>query len=235
MAKSELLTHEQEKELYLKYLAGDSSGRDEIILRHQPLLRKLASQFRWYPVEFDDLMQEGNMALVRVFSSFNPDRGRFSGFAQSHAKYAMRQFVLANNWQVKRLTTKSHLAVFRHLHENKSDEQLAEDLGISIDDVKDTKLRLLGEMSLDAPAEETMDFPDDRYSPDQIIEKNDLLLKTLTTIETLPDREKDIIQSRWLSDSPVTLDVLGQKHGVSLGRVRQVEKAALAKMRQSLL
>jgi RNA polymerase sigma-32 factor len=80
-----------------------------------------------------------------------------------------------------------------------------------------------------------MDFPDDRYSPDQIIEKNDLLLKTLTTIETLPDREKDIIQSRWLSDSPVTLDVLGQKHGVSLERVRQVEKAALAKMRQSLL
>ena len=232
---NELLTHEQEKELYHRYLGGDLTGRDRIILCHQPLLRKIAAQFRWYPVEFEDLMQEGNMALIRVFTSFNPDRGRFSGFAQSHAKYAMQQFVLANNWQVKRLTTKAHLAVFRHLHEGKTDEQLAEDLDLSVEEVKDTKLRLLGEMSLDMPSEETIDFPDDRYCPEHIIEKNDLLMKTFHTIDSLPDREREIISSRWLTETPATLDALGKKHGVSLERVRQVEKAAFTKMRECLL
>jgi RNA polymerase sigma-32 factor len=235
---------------------ADDDALQELTGAYMRLVIAMAAKFRRYGLPMADLVQEGAVGLMQAADRFDPDRGvRFSTYAGWWVRAAMQDFVL-RNWSIVRTgTTSAGKSLFfnlRRLRARLGDLEgrltaearatIATELGVDEAEVEVMAARIGGpDRSLDAPvtgdAEENWMglLPDERDRPDEEAEIaiDGERRRTLVgrALDRLSPRERAVVEVRRLADDPVTLEQLGREMGVSKERVRQIEQAALAKMR----
>lgn len=237
------------------FLEGDLSKAKELILPHLRYVIKIARSYSGYGLSLGDLIQEGNIGLMKAVRRFNPDVGvRLVSFAVHWIKAEIHEFIIKNWRIVKIATTKAQRKLFFNLRKMKSRlgwfsqqeiNEVANDLGVKPEQVMQMEARL---NSVDASFDSTPDndsddvgfspalyLEDQRATPEMAFEQNnnekmrqELLYQAL---ETLDDRSKMVLNARWLTDAKATLHELADKLGVSAERIRQIEAAAFKKIK----
>ena len=253
-----ILTSEEEKKLAEDlYYRNDLDAARKLVLAHLRFVIYIAKTYSGYGLPEADLIQEGNVGLMKAIRKFNPDTGvRLVSYAVHWVKAEIHEYVLKNWKIVKIATTKAQRKLFFNLRSKKKGlgwlteeevEAMAKDLGVKPSEVREMEKRLSG---TDMPFDPLSDSGDDEasYSPSQYLEdidanpadifENDSLNEANTThlyeaINELDDRSRDIIQDRWLADEKLTLHELAEKYNISAERVRQIEKNAMKKVKQS--
>ena len=255
-----MLTAEEEKELAERlHDEGDLEAAKTLILSHLRFVIHVARSYSGYGLPQADLIQEGNIGLMKAVRRFNPEVGvRLVSFAVHWIKAEIHEYVLRNWRIVKVATTKSQRKLFFNLRKNKKRlgwfnqdevELVAKELGVSESDVREMESRMSAQdMAFDMSADDSDDshpvapvlFLEDKSSDfaDGIEEDNwdNHAADRLTlAIKTLDERSQDIIRARWLEDdNKSTLQELADKYGVSAERVRQLEKNAMKKLRLAI-
>lgn len=254
-----MLTAEEEKELAERlHYEGDLEAAKTLILSHLRFVIHVARSYSGYGLPQADLIQEGNIGLMKAVRRFNPEVGvRLVSFAVHWIKAEIHEYVLRNWRIVKVATTKSQRKLFFNLRKNKKRlgwfnqdevELVAKELGVSESDVREMESRMSAQdMAFDMSADDSDDshpvapvlFLEDKSSDfaDGIEEDNwdNHAADRLTlAIKTLDERSQDIIRARWLEDDKSTLQELADKYGVSAERVRQLEKNAMKKLRLAI-
>ena len=253
-----ILSSEAEKKLAEDlYYRNDLDAARKLVLAHLRFVVYVAKTYSGYGLSEADLIQEGNIGLMKAVRRFNPEVGvRLISFAVHWIKAEIHEYVLRNWKIVKIATTKAQRKLFFNLRSKKKDlgwlteeevKSISEDLGVKPSEVKEMEKRLSGlDMSfdpLDGVDNEEANYAPANYledstsNPSEIIEKEDL--STLNTthlyeaLKQLDDRSRDIIYDRWLSDEKLTLHELAEKYGISAERVRQIEQNAMKKVKQN--
>ncbi|MTC28669.1 RNA polymerase sigma factor RpoH [Providencia alcalifaciens] len=257
-----MLTAEEEKELAERlHYDGDLEAAKQLILSHLRFVIHIARSYAGYGLPQADLIQEGNIGLMKAVRRFNPEVGvRLVSFAVHWIKAEIHECVLRNWRIVKVATTKSQRKLFFNLRKNKKrlgwfnqDEvnMVAQELGVSTKDVLEMESRM-------AAQDMAFDMSDDDDSGDfggpvaPVLYLQDKASDFANTIEddnweshatdrladalaSLDERSQDIIRARWLDDdNKTTLQELADKYGVSAERVRQLEKNAMKKLRLAM-
>lgn len=253
-----LLKPEEEQELAQRVREnGDQDAAFRLVSSHLRLVVKIAMEFqrRWMQNVLD-LIQEGNVGLMKAVNKFDPDKGiKFSYYAAFWIKAYILKYIMDNWRMVKIGTTQTQRKLFYNLNKERqrllslgfdpTTEALSDSLNVSESEIVEMDQRLSrGDMSLDMPMSDDtdstrMDFlpslapgVEETLSDNQI---SGILLTNLKAIEpTLNDKELAILNERLLSDSPVTLREIGERFGVTRERVRQIEARLLQKIRQHL-
>ena len=253
-----ILSSEEEKKLAEDlYYRNDLDAARKLVLAHLRFVVHIAKTYSGYGLSEADLIQEGNIGLMKAVRRFNPEVGvRLISFAVHWIKAEIHEYVLRNWKIVKIATTKAQRKLFFNLRSKKKDlgwlteeevKSISEDLGVKPSEVKEMEKRLSGlDMSfdpLDGVDNEEANYAPANYledstsNPSEIIEKEDV--STLNTthlyeaLKQLDDRSRDIIYDRWLSDEKLTLHELAEKYGISAERVRQIEQNAMKKVKQN--
>ncbi len=255
-----MLTQEEEYEFASRVQKdGDLEAAKSLVLAHLRYVVRIARGYSGYGLSLSDLIQEGNVGLMKAVKRFNPEMGvRLVSFAIHWIKSEIHEFVIQNWRIVKTATTKAQRKLFFNLRQMKkrlgwaSKEEvaaIAEDLGVECSDVLEMERRL---NAMDEAYDSTAVTDDEqsyKLSPAEYLhnsndnpayiyeqesmscEHND---KLFSAIATLDERSQDILKKRWLSDDKsITLHTLASQYGVSAERVRQLEKNALKKLRES--
>lgn len=249
-----------EEEVELARLVRDTGDQDaafRLVTSHLRLVVKIAMDFqrRWMQNVLD-LIQEGNVGLMRAVQKFDPEKGiKFSYYAAFWIKAYILKFIMDNWRMVKIGTTQTQRKLFYNLNKERQRLQsmgfvptaanLSERLGVSVEDIEEMDQRLSrGDMSLDITVGEDttatrMDFlPALGPGVEETLADSEisaLLREHLASIQPLlSDKEQDILQKRLLSDSPVTLREIGDQYGITRERVRQIEARLLQKIREHL-
>ena len=253
-----ILTSEEEKKLAEDlYYRNDLDAARKLVLAHLRFVIYIAKTYSGYGLPEADLIQEGNVGLMKAIRKFNPETGvRLVSYAVHWVKAEIHEYVLKNWKIVKIATTKAQRKLFFNLRSKKKGlgwlteeevEAMAKDLGVKPSEVREMEKRLSG---TDMPFDPLSDSDDDEasYSPSQYLEdidanpadifEKDSLNEANTShlyeaINELDDRSRDIIQDRWLADEKLTLHELAEKYNISAERVRQIEKNAMKKVKQS--
>lgn len=251
-----VLSAEEEKELAEKlYYQEDLDAARRLVLAHLRFVVHIAKTYSGYGLSQGDLIQEGNVGLMKAVKRFNPEKGvRLVSFAVHWIKAEMHEFILRNWRIVKVATTKAQRKLFFNLRGAKKrlawltheeTKAIAEDLGVEAKQVQEMEGRLSAydaafdagtddddETAYQAPAHY---LEDKRYDPAMQLEQADWrdnsTANLFGALEGLDERSRDIIQQRWLSESKATLHDLADKYGVSAERIRQLEKNAMKKVR----
>ncbi len=252
-----LLSAEEEYRLALEFKeTGNVDVARQLVLSHLRFVVSIARGYLGYGLPLADLVQEGTVGLMKAVKRFDVNQGvRLAAFAVHWIKAEIHDYVIKNWRLVKIATTKAQRKLFfklkqakKHLGWFNSQEKkdLAENLGVSIDDVEEMETRLSGndfayDYSADANDSEEEFFAPASYVEDSnsdfalALEEQDnsrmINLSLKNALEQLDDRAKFIIQNRWLNDDKLTLQELSEYLGVSLERVRQLEKQALTKIK----
>jgi len=251
-----ILSPEQERKLAEDlYYNDDLDAARKLVMAHLRFVVYIAKTYSGYGLSEADLIQEGNIGLMKAVRRFNPEVGvRLISFAVHWIKAEIHEYVLRNWKIVKIATTKAQRKLFFNLRSKKknlgwlTEEEIksnSKDLGVKPAEVREMEKRLSGlDMSFDplegdesddanyAPAQY---LEDSSANPSEIIEKeDDSALNTTQLYEALKqldDRSRDIIYDRWLSDQKLTLHELADKYGISAERVRQIEQNAMKKVK----
>ena len=251
-----VLTSEEEHELALRLEQQDDlAAAQQLIMSNLRFVVKIARGYSGYGLPLGDLIQEGNIGLMKAVKRFSASHGvRLISYAVHWIKSEIHEFVLRNWRIVKVATTKPQRKLFFKLRSSKKrlgwfnqDEvnDVAETLGVKPETVLEMESRLSGsDVTFDPPGSDNDDehhftpaayLTDDRADPAQQLEHDDGRAQQLTlmtdSIETLDERSKDIIRRRWLNEDKATLHDLAAEYQVSAERIRQIEKNALNKMR----
>jgi RNA polymerase sigma-32 factor len=253
-----MLTHEEELELATRLQEnGDLHAAHHLVLSHLRVVVSVARSYAGYGLQQADLIQEGNIGLMKAVKRFEPQRGvRLFSFAIHWIKAEIHEFIL-RNWRLVRVaTTKPQRKLFFNLRSMKSSfsalseneaREIAEDLGVKPEEVREMEVRMSGhDIALvrddnDDDGFAPIDWLADRENePTRQIEKKALdklhgegIQKALATLD---ERSRRIVESRWLSDdSGPTLHDLAAEFGVSAERIRQIEAKALSKMKLALM
>lgn len=257
-----MLTAEEEKELAERlHYHGDLDAAKQLILSHLRFVIHVARSYAGYGLPQADLIQEGNIGLMKAVRRFNPEIGvRLVSFAVHWIKAEIHEYVLRNWRIVKIATTKSQRKLFFNLRKNKKrlgwfnqDEvdMVAKELGVSTKDVREMESRMAAQdMAFDmsddddsgdlgqpiAPVlflqDKSSDFAGSIEEDNWESHATDRLAAAL---DSLDERSQDIIRARWLDDdNKTTLQELADKYGVSAERVRQLEKNAMKKLRAAM-
>lgn len=251
-----ILTADEERELANQYYYQENlDAARKLVLAHLRFVVHVARSYSGYGLSEADLIQEGNVGLMKAVKRFNPEVGvRLVSFAVHWIKAEIHEFILRNWRIVKVATTKAQRKLFFNLRSSKKRlgwlsqqevEAVAKDLGVD----PATVVQMEGRMgaydasfdgAADADDEETSQSPafyleDSRYDPANSVESDDWE-KTSTdglyvAMKSLDDRSRDILQQRWLSDNKSTLHDLAAKYHVSAERIRQLEKNAMDKVK----
>ena len=239
------------------YYNQDLDSARKLIMSHLRFVVHIAKSYSGYDLPLADLIQEGNVGLMKAVKRFNPSIGvRLVSFAVHWIKAEIHEFILKNWKIVKIATTKAQRKLFFNLRSAKkklswlSQEEtvkIAEDLGVKPKQVSEMELRLTSQdKSFDAPCDdekESFQFPvnyleDYKNTPHRLLEisdwENNSTIGLRKAIEILDSRSKDIINRRWLTETKETLCKLAKEYGVSAERVRQLERNAIKKMREFL-
>jgi RNA polymerase sigma-32 factor len=253
-----VLTAEQETSLGRRLRDNEDLGAArELVLSHLRLVVSVARQYLGYGLPHADLIQEGNVGLMKAVKRFDPERGvRLVSFAVHWIKAEIHEYIVKNWRLVKVATTKAQRKLFFNLRSMRPDgktldtnqvDDIAAKLNVRREDVSEMEVRMSGrELSL-----ENQDEDDDSYAPiaylsdegrqepTRVLERKareDLQGEGLKgALDKLDERSRRIIQARWLQDDGgSTLHELADEFGVSAERIRQIEAAALKKMRGSL-
>jgi RNA polymerase sigma-32 factor len=252
-----ILSAEEEKSLAedLFYRNNLEAAR-RLVMAHLRFVVHIAKSYAGYGLPEADLIQEGNVGLMKAVKRFNPEKGvRLISFAVHWIKAEIHEFILRNWRIVKIATTKAQRKLFFNLRGQKkrlgwlSHEEakaVAADLNVSLRDVQDMEGRLSAfDAGFDAGVDEDDDtaylapvnvLEDHRYDPAELIESADWESSSVTHLEQaltkLDARSRDILQQRWLDDdSKSTLHDLAAQYGVSAERIRQLEKNAMNKLK----
>ena len=250
-----VLTPEQEKELANQYYYENNvDAARQLVLAHLRFVVHMAKSYSGYGLSQADLIQEGNVGLMKAVKRFNPEVGvRLVSFAVHWIKAEMHEYILRNWRIVKIATTKAQRKLFFNLRSSKKQlgwlnneetKAVAEDLGVDAKVVRQMEGRMSAyDMSFDVEVDSEDDTAhkapsyclEDKGSDiatkveiDEWEEKTNNHLRL--AISELDDRSQDILKSRWLSDDKLTLHDLAEKYGVSAERIRQLEKAAMDKI-----
>lgn len=253
-----ILTAEQEKELAERfYYDEDLDAAKQLIMSHLRFVVHIARGYMGYGLPLADLIQEGNIGLMKAVKRFNPEVGvRLVSFAVHWVKAEIHEYVLKNWRIVKVATTKAQRKLFFNLRKNKqrlawfNEEEIrkvAEELGVSPEDVKEMESRMTGQdMGFDLPVGED---GDESYVPSMYIEDdssnfaNELedeehngqaTAQLAYALAQLDERSQDIIKTRWLDENKATLHDLAAKYNISAERVRQLENQALKKIKDAI-
>lgn len=253
-----ILTAEEEKTLAERlYYHEDLQAARQLVLSHMRFVVHIARSYSGYGLSQADLIQEGNVGLMKAIKRFNPEVGvRLVSFAVHWIKAEIHEYILKNWRIVKVATTKAQRKLFFNLRSSKkrlgwlSDaeaQDIATDLGVK----KTTVYEMEGRMSsrdmtfdLDSDDDEVAAFSpsqmieDYSYDPARLVEadnyETDANDQLMSAVNNLDERSQDIIRLRWLSDGKSTLHDLANKYGVSAERIRQLEKNAMKKVRGAL-
>ncbi len=252
-----ILTTEQEQELAHRYVDdGDLEAARLLVMSHLRFVIHIARSYSGYGLPQADLIQEGNLGLMKAVKRFDPTKGvRLVSFAVHWIKAEIHEFVIRNWRIVKVATTKAHRKLFFNLRSlKKTNNQLtleeadaiAEDLGVTRKQVLEMESRLT---SYDASFEtQTTDDDDGRYAPQLFLEdgvdpaelvedadwEENNTSALMTAMDSLDDRSRDIVEQRWLSEQKSTLHELAAVYDISAERVRQIEKNAMEKIKEAM-
>ncbi len=253
-----VLTVEEEQELAKRYRASeDLEAARRLVMAHLRFVVHVARGYRGYGLPVSDLIQEGNIGLMKAVKRFDPGQGvRLVSFAVHWIRAEMHEFILRNWRIVKVATTKAQRKLFFNLRKSKkrlgwlhADEvaAVAKDLGVPTATVLEMESRLSGrDVSFDAPSDEDEDAPkspvaylvDGSKAPDvalaQAEESQNQHGILSQGIAKLDPRSRDIIERRWLAEPKATLQELAAEYGVSAERIRQLEANAMKKIRVML-
>lgn len=256
-----MLSHEEELDLATRFQRdNDLDAARGLVLSHLRVVVSVARGYAGYGLPQADLIQEGNIGLMKAVKRYDPSRGvRLVSFALHWIRAEMHEYVLRNWRLVKIATTKAQRKLFFNLRSMKQDleslkpqevKKIALELNVTESDVVEMEARFNGrEMALEAD----MDDEDDKFSPIAYLaadienepsntleraERDHLETVGLSkALESLDERSRRIIEARWLqgNDDAATLHDLAAEFDVSAERIRQIEKKALSKMHASML
>jgi RNA polymerase sigma-32 factor len=251
-----VLTVEEEQALARRYTSeNDLDAARRLVMAHLRFVVHVARGYNGYGLQLADLIQEGNIGLMKAVKRFDPDVGvRLVSFAVHWIRAEMHEFILRNWRIVKVATTKAQRKLFFNLRKSKKRlgwmnaaevATVAKDLGVSTADVLEMESRLSGhDMAFDAPTDADDDekpapvayLVDHAADPYQALESESQEASELDSLQSglakLDARSRDIITRRWLKDGDkATLQELADEYGVSAERIRQVEVNAMKKMR----
>ncbi|UVE18094.1 RNA polymerase sigma factor RpoH [Pseudomonas sp. LS44] len=254
-----LLTVEQERELAGNlFYRQDLEAARQMVLAHLRFVVHIARSYSGYGLPQADLIQEGNVGLMKAVKRFNPEMGvRLVSFAVHWIRAEIHEFILRNWRIVKVATTKAQRKLFFNLRSQKkrltwlnNDEvhAVAESLGVEPREVREMESRLTGhDMAFDPAADADDDsafqspahyLEDHRYDPARQLEDSDWSDSSNANLhealEGLDERSRDILQQRWLTDEKATLHELAAKYNVSAERIRQLEKNAMNKLKGAI-
>jgi len=253
-----MLSQEEERQLAERlFYHQDLDAARQLVLSHLRFVVHVARSYTGYGLPLADLIQEGNVGLMKAVKRFDPEKGvRLVSFAVHWIKAEMHEYILRNWRIVKVATTKAQRKLFFNLRSQKkslnwltNDEAaaMAADLGVAVEEVR----RMEGRMSaydtaFDGAGEEdenTYSVPasylEDRAADPAVqLEAADWEssseCRLHRAIEQLDERSRDVIASRWLLESKATLQELAARYGVSAERIRQIEQNAMKKVRENL-
>lgn len=268
-----VLTKEEEEEYARAYQDNDDiQAAGKLVLSHLRLVVSVARKYLGYGLPHADLIQEGNIGLMKAVKRFNPDHGvRLVSYALHWIKAEIHEYILKNWRMVKVATTKAQRKLFFNLRSMRNDmldeegaegahrttltpdevDSIARQLDVKPEEVLEMEARMTGgEIGLDAPVSDDDEsftpmsyLSDESNEPTQILEMrdhNELLYDGIEqALENLDERSRRIVQARWLhveddGRGGTTLQELAEEYGVSAERIRQIESAAMKKMRQAL-
>lgn len=251
-----VLSAEEEKHLAEElYYRDHVDAARQLIMAHLRFVVHIAKSYAGYGLNQGDLIQEGNVGLMKAVKRFNPEKGvRLVSFAVHWIKAEIHEFILRNWRIVKIATTKAQRKLFFNLRgakkrlawlNNDEAKAIAADLDVDVKHVREMEGRLSAydagfdagaddddESSFQAPANY---LEDKRFDPATQLEDanwEETSVNNLTmALEQLDERSRDILQQRWLSEEKSTLHDLADQYGVSAERIRQLEKNAMKKVR----
>ena len=251
-----ILTREQEQELAIKlYENDDLDAARKLVIHHLRFVVHIARSYQGYGLPLADIIQEGNVGLMKAVNKFDPHKGvKVVSFAVHWIKAEIHEYILRNWRQVKIATTKAQRKLFFNLRSKKKDlewltkdeaEKIAADLNVEVKDVLHMENRLSStDASFDSPIssdsdEEVMSpsqfLEDKRFSPEDLVansEAEDMNHAALfEALESLDERSKDILLRRYLAEDKATLHDLADEYKVSAERIRQIESGALKKLK----
>ena len=254
-----VLSKEDEQALSRQFREeNDLDAARELVMAHLRFVVHIAKGYTGYGLPLGDLIQEGNVGLMKAVKRFDPDFGvRLVSFAVHWIRAEIHEYVLKNWRIVKVATTKAQRKLFFNLRKAKPslawlshDETLAvaEDLGVSPAEVTEMEKRLSSRDAVfdPAPADADDDFvyspaaflPAPDADPAAAVEaddwSNDSTSRMHRALAALDDRSRDIVSSRWLTDDKLTLHDLAGRYGVSAERIRQIEANAMKKLRTAM-
>ena len=250
-----ILSIDEEKALgEALYYKDDLDAARQLVMSHLRFVVYIARSYNGYGLPLADLIQEGNVGLMKAVRRFNPEKGvRVVSFAVHWIKAEIHEFILRNWRIVKVATTKSQRKLFFNLRSAKKEldwlsaeeaKAVAEDLGVAVKDVMEMEMRLTSrDATFDAPVD---DEESTYYSPSLYLEskgadpaeqienenyEGDNNFRLAEAVERLDERSRSILQRRWLSEKKATLHELAAEYDVSAERIRQLEKNAMKKVR----
>ncbi|EGV52813.1 RNA polymerase sigma factor RpoH [Candidatus Endoriftia persephone] len=250
-----MLSAEEERSLALQLRdQQDLQAARMLVMSHIRFVIRIARGYSGYGLALPDLVQEGTVGLMKAVKRFDPDVGvRLVSFAVHWIKAEIHEFILRNWRIVKVATTKAQRKLFFNLRSSKKRlgwfsreevEGVAEDLGVKPETVLQMEARLAArDLAFDGPNSDDEDapatpagfLPDHSMEPSAQLESADsaahLQEQLGTALESLDERSREILQARWLSEKKATLHELAKRFGVSAERIRQIEKAAMKKLK----
>ncbi|BAU56824.1 RNA polymerase sigma factor RpoH [Halorhodospira halochloris] len=255
-----VLDAEEELDLAKRYHdQGDVDAARQLVMSHLRFVVHIARGYRGYGLALGDLIQEGNIGLMKAVKRFDPDVGvRLVSFAVHWIRAEIHEFILRNWRIVKVATTKAQRKLFFNLRSAKKNlgwltndevEAVAKDLGVKPETVLEMESRLSGQdigfdpLVNDEDEDGRIHSPaafleDRRFDPAELAESDDWEQHqdgTLyTALEKLDDRSQQILRGRWLEEERQTLQELAERYGVSAERIRQLENNAIKKLRSAV-
>ena len=268
-----LLTHEQEVEFATRLRAsGDLDAAGKLVMSHLRLVVSISRQYLGYGLPHGDLIQEGNVGLMKAVKRFDPSQGvRLVSYAMHWIKAEIHEYILKNWRMVKVATTKAQRKLFFNLRSMKQSlksdsgdqdthrstltqgevDTMARRLNVKREEVLEMETRLSGgDVALEPQTDDSEEsyapiayLADDSHEPSQVLEarNRDWLASDgiALALDALEPRSRRIVEERWLkvnddSSGGMTLHELAAEYGVSAERIRQIEVAAMKKMRKAL-
>ena len=260
--KFPILTAEQEYEYASRWVKEhDNIAAEKLVGSHLRLVVSVAYDFKNYGLPISDLIASGNMGLMQALQKFDPERGfRFSTYAMFWIKAEIYETIL-NNWSIVKIGSSANqkrvffnlsrakraLGIMDNALTDEQTKQIAEYLSVPESDVEHIATRMSArDVSLNAPLNTDSDskdilsnMADSRVNIEETIEQlqfkrqgYELLKKHL---DALPERDREILKARRLSDPAATLETLSKKYNISRERVRQIEERAYNKLREAVL
>jgi RNA polymerase sigma-32 factor len=254
-----VLTRDEEADLARRlHDQNDLTAARTLVLSHLRFVLHIARGYTGYGLPMGDLVQEGNVGLMKAVKRFNPDMNvRLVSFAVHWIRAEIHDYVLRNWRLVKIATTKAQRKLFFNLRRMKKNlawlsqeetRQVAADLGVTPAEVTEMEQRLAArDMSFDPTPE--ADEEDGGYGPAHYLPapdadpaeqaestewEADVRERLMQAVEKLDPRSRDILRRRWMADEKATLHELADEYGVSAERVRQIETAAMKKVKTAL-
>jgi RNA polymerase sigma-32 factor len=256
-----MLSAAEERELALRLQQrNDLEAARQLVMAHLRFVIHIARGYAGYGLPLADLIQEGNIGLMKAVKRFDPDHGvRLVSFAVHWIRAEIHEFILRNWRIVKIATTKAQRKLFFNLRSTKKRlgwfnrdevEAVARELGVSADEVLEMESRLSGQdISFDPGPQVNGDegwdntapiayLQDTHADPSELLEREDwedqVNHRLTEALENLDSRSRDIVQRRWLSDDKPTLHELAAEYKISAERIRQLESNAMKKLKARL-